>query len=78
MNTMNAIVKVAARGICGMISCGTCKAIFGIDGQCPYSIDVPNSDCVLLANRVMRKLREEDEVSSVTEDDLVDILSEEL
>lgn len=78
MNTMTAIVKMAARGICRMINCSTCKEIFSYGSDCPYSLEVPDSDCIKLVDRVIQKLREKAEVSPVTEDDLVDILSEEL
>jgi len=78
MNTMNVIVKLAARATCGMTNCSTCYELFGIDDGCPYDIKVADSDCLKLVSRVIQKLREKAEVSPVTEDDLVDILSEEL
>lgn len=78
MNTTNAIVKMAARAICGMTNCHDCYKLFGIDNACPYNLDVADSDCIKLVDNVIQRLREKNEVSPVTEDDLVDILSEEL
>lgn len=78
MNTMTVIAKLAARGICGMINCSTCNEIFETNNACPYNLDVADSDCIKLVDNVIQRLREKAEVSSVTEDDLVDILSEEL
>jgi len=78
MNTMNAIVKIAARATCGMTNCHDCYKLFGIDDECPYNLDVPDSDCIKLVDYVIQRLRAKAEVSPVTEDDLIDILSEEL
>ena len=78
MNTMNAIVKLAARSICAMTNCQTCAEIFGSSDPCPYSLEVPDSDCIKLVDYVIQRLRAKAEVSPVTENDLIDILSEEL
>lgn len=78
MDTMIVITKLAARAVCNLTDCEVCREIFGCGDDCPYSLEVPDSDCIKLVDNVIQRLREKFKVSPVTEEDLVDILSEEL